>query len=175
MEDGKYTTWFANGGKMTTRGAELTVQAKPIKGLQVEMSITYQKTKDLRTGFTDIQVAYSPNILCYGKAAYRFLPDMTLALTGYYVGEMLPFYDETKKNPDGTYGARIGQKVNGYLELGCNLRIDNLFYEDDYVNVKCGNLLDQDIYYPTTTNNTWADKGYLGAGRTLLVSMGYEF
>jgi outer membrane receptor for ferrienterochelin and colicin len=175
LENGKYFTWFANGGKMTTTGAELTVKTKLVKDLQVEMSATYQKTKDLRTGFTDIQVAYSPNVLGYGKAAYCFLPGMTFALTGYYVGEMFPYYDETKKNSDDTYGARIGQKVNGYLVLGCNLRIDDLFCQGYYMNVKCSNLLDQDIYYPTTTNNPWADKGYLGACRTFLVSMGYEF
>ncbi len=183
FESGKYNSWFANGGRMSTRGSELTLQSKPIEDLQVEISITYQKTKDLRTGFTNIPVAYSPKLLGYGKIAYRFLParqqsgwpGMTIALMGNYVGEMLPFYDETILNPDSTYGARIGHKVNGYLELFCNLRIDDLFYKGYYVNGKCSNLLNHDIYYPTTTSNSWADKGYLAAGRTFLVSMGYEF
>jgi hypothetical protein len=100
---------------------------------------------------------------------------MTLALTGSYVGKMLPFYDETILNPDSTRGARIGDEVNGYLLLGSNLRIENIFYNGFYLDVKCNNILNNEIRYPTTNNNSWADRGTLGPGRTFLVGIGKKF
>jgi len=175
LQNGTYTSWFANGGKMATTGVEVTVQSEPIKNLRADLSVTVQKTEDLRREFKDIQVAYSPTVLGYGNFSYCFFPGATFALTGTYVGEMLPFFDETIPNADGSHGARIGQPVSGYLQLGANLRLANLIQEGCYLNVRCSNLTDRDIYYPTTTNNSWADKGYLGAGRTILLSMGYEF
>jgi len=170
-----YKTWFGNTGKMTTTGVEFTVQLNPVKDLRMEFSGTYQKTKDLRKGFEDIQVAYSPKILGYLKVSYHILPKLIIAFTGNYVGSMLPFYDETIMNPDSTYGARIGEKVKGHLFLGSNLRLENIFEHGYYLNLKFNNILNNEIRYPTTTNNSWADKGTLGPGRTFLVSIGKKF
>jgi len=173
-----YQTWFGNAGKMTTTGIELTIQANPVKDLHMEISVTYQNTKDLRKGFENIQVAYSPKELGYLKISYCYLPGMTVALTGNYVGAMLPFYDETIPvitKTDTTYGTRIGNKVNGYFLFGANLRYENIFNHGFYVNIKFSNILNSDIRYPTTTNNEWADKGTLGAGRSFLVSLGKKF
>jgi len=170
-----YKTWFGNAGKMATIGGEITIQANPVKDLRMEISGTFQKTKDLRKGFENIQVAYSPKILSYLKISYCFLPEMYISLTGNYIGNMLPYYNDTIKNPNKTYGARIGDKVNGYLLLGSNVRIENLFNHSYYIDLKCDNVLNIEIRYPTTTNNEWADKGTLGPGRTFLVSIGKKF
>jgi outer membrane receptor for ferrienterochelin and colicins len=164
----RYSTWFGNGGKMTTTGLEITIQANPVKNCHVELSGTLQKTKNQRKGFENIKVAYSPETLGYLKVSYGFIPGMTIAATGNYVGDMLPFYDEA-------YGNRIGAKVNGYLLLGANLRADDIFNQGYYLNARCNNILNSEIRFPTTTNNDWADKGTLDSGFTFLISIGKKF
>jgi outer membrane receptor protein involved in Fe transport len=173
--DHNYSTWFSNSGKLETYGAELSIQANITKALKFEISETYQKTKDLRANFKNIKVAYSPEFLGYAKISYLFNQNFRIGLTGNYVGEMLPYYDETVRMPDSTYGARIGDKVKGYLSIGLNTRVDNLTKYNFYANVKLDNLLNQEIRYPTTVNNTWADKGTIGPGFTFMVSLGKKF
>ena len=174
-ENQNFTTWFGNAGEMVTKGAEISLMVRPIYDLNFDLSVTYQETEDLRKEFKDIKVAYSPNFLGYMKASYTFLQNMTFVVTANYVGEMIPFYDETIMNADSTFGARIGDKVDGNLLLGANLRMNNLFKRGVYVNIKCNNVLGTEIRYPTTSSNDWANKGYLGAGRSFLVSFGKEF
>ena len=173
--DLNYSNWFSNSGELETYGAEISIQANITKALKFEISETFQKTKDLRANFKDIKVAYSPEFLGYAKISYLFSQDFRIGLTGNYVGEMLPFYDETVRMPDSTYGARIGDKVNGYVSIGLNTRIDNLTKYNFYANVKFDNLLNQSIRYPTTVNNSWADKGTLGPGLTFMVTVGKKF
>jgi outer membrane cobalamin receptor len=170
-----YKTWFGNAGKMVTIGGEITIQAKPVNNLHLEISATYQNTKDLRKGFENIQVAYSPKILGYMKAIYYISSGLTISITGNYVGKMLAFYDETVKNKDNSYGARIGDNVKPYLLLGANVRMENIFNHGYYANIKFDNILNQEIRYPTTTNNSWATRGTLGAGTTFLISLGKKF
>jgi outer membrane receptor protein involved in Fe transport len=173
-EDYNYQTWSANAGKMITTGVELTLNAEPFEDFRVELSGIYQKTKDKRVGYEDIGAAYSPNFLGYLKAYYR-TKKFTFAVTGNYVGSMETFWDETIENPDGTFGARIGKKVDGYFVLGANLRIEDLFLRGLYLNIRCSNLFDEEIRYPTTTENPWATRGTIGYGRLFLVSLGYKF
>jgi outer membrane receptor protein involved in Fe transport len=173
-EDYNYQTWSANAGKMVTTGVELTLNAKPFENFRFELSGIYQKTKDKRASYEDIDAAYSPNFLGYLKAYYR-MEKFTFAVTGNYVGSMRTFWDGTIENPDGTFGARIGEKVDGYFVLGANLRTENLFLKGLYLNIRCSNLLDQEIRYPTSTGNSWATRGTIGYGRMLLLSLGYKF
>lgn len=56
-----------------------------------------------------------------------------------------------------------------------NLRIENLFLDGLYLNIRCSNILDADIRYPTFTNNQWATRGTLGHGRGFMVSIGWKF
>ncbi len=173
-EQGNYQNWSANAGKMVTHGVELTINAEPFKNFRVELSGTFQETEDKRPDFRDIEVAYSPKILGYLKASYRSR-NFTLAVTGNYVGAMETFWDETLENEDGTFGRRIGDRVDGYFVLGTNLRLDKLFNTELYFNLRCSNLLNEEIRYPTFTNNPWADRGTLGIGRTILASIGWKF
>ncbi len=169
-----YLSWFDNGGKMITNGAELTLQTRPVKGLSLELSGTYQETKDKL--LEDIDVAYSPKFLGYLKASYRY-KKFTLAVTGNYVGEMESYWDEAIENEDGTFGNRIGEKVPGYFNLGANLRINDLCcYKGLYLNLRVSNLLDQEIRYPNyTSNNRWCDRGTLGHSRFFMLTLGYKF
>jgi outer membrane receptor protein involved in Fe transport len=169
-----YQSWFANAGKMVTKGIELTLQAKPLKNFSMEMSGTYQETEDKRPGYEHIETAYSPKFLGYLKAAYR-AKNFTLAVTGNYVGEMETLWDEAIANPDGTYGNRIGQKVPGYFNMGANLRIEDILLKGVYLNLRVSNILDSEIRYPTYTTNQWANRGTLGHSRFFMLSLGYKF
>jgi outer membrane receptor protein involved in Fe transport len=170
----EYESWSGNAGKMVTNGIELMLNAEPVLNFRFELSGIYQKTGDKRDGYEDIDVAYSPEFLGYVKASYRY--DMfTIALTGNYVGAMETFWDETKENPDGSFGGRLGEKVDDYFLLGANVRIEDLFVDGLYLNIRCSNLLDVEIRYPTFTSNKWANRGTIGIGRTFLVSLGYKF
>ncbi|MCP5051438.1 MAG: TonB-dependent receptor [bacterium] len=173
-ENNEYTSWSDNAGKMVTHGIELEVSAEPIEYLRMELSGSYQNTEDKRPDFENIDVAYSPNLLGYLKASYLGV-GFKVAVTGQYVGAMEAFWDETRANEDGSLGGRIGDKVYSYLLLSTNLRFDDLFKEGVFINIKVSNLLDKEIRYPTFTNNEWANRGTIGAGRTFLVSMGYKF
>jgi outer membrane receptor protein involved in Fe transport len=173
-ENNNYTSWSANAGKMITNGMELTLNAEPLLNFRVELSGIFQNTEDKRENFKDITVAYSPKILGYFKASYlghRF----TLALTGNYVGRMETFWDETIENENGSFGNRIGDKTDGYFVLSGNIRMNDLFIDGLYLNIRCSNLLNEEIRYPTYTNNSWATRGTLGIGRTFLVTLGYKF
>jgi outer membrane receptor protein involved in Fe transport len=170
VSEGVVTTRFSNVGEMTTTGAELTLKAIPFEGFQLELSGTYQKTEDKRDGFEDIDVPYSPNFLGYIKASLFVTKDISIAVTGTYVDEMEAFYDDTLDVP-----ARIGEKVDSYFLLGANLRVRNLFGTGMYMNFRGSNLLDTDVFYPTTSNVTWANKGILAKGMSFLFTVGYKF
>lgn len=172
--DNNYKTWFDSAGKMVTKGVELTLQTRPFKDFSLELSGTYQETEDKTEGFENIDVAYSPNMLGYFKASYRY-KKFTFAVTGNYVGEMETFWDETKTKPDGSFGNRIGEKVPGYFNLGANLRIEDILMKGLYLNLRVSNLLDEEIRYPTYTSNAWANRGTLGHPRFFMLTLGYKF
>ena len=163
-------SYFDNVGEFETTGAELTLQIAPSENFYLEISGTYQDTKDKRPGFEDIEVGYAPKFLGYIKAAYFFNKDISIAVTGNYVDKMFTYYDPTLNPP-----ARLGQEVDGYFLLGANLRIRKLFGSGLFLNVRGSNLLNREIFYPTTSNNTWADLGTIGRGTTFLVTLGYKF
>jgi outer membrane receptor for ferrienterochelin and colicin len=170
-DNSDYETWSANAGKIVTYGSELTINIEPIENFRIELSGTYQKTDDKRPGYGDIEVAYSPKLLGYLKAFYH-TKGFTLALTGNYVGAMDTFW---QSYPDGLSGERIGDRVDGYFLLGANIRINNLFIKGLFLNIRCSNLLNEEIRFPTYTNNDWATRGTLGIKRTLLASIGIKF
>lgn len=172
--EGNYKSYSGNAGEMATRGLELTLNAEPIDYLRIELSATYQKTKDKRIGYKNIAAAYSPNLLGYLKAYYR-TGNFIAAITGNYVDGMETFWDETKRSLDHPNGNRIGTKTHGYFILGANLRIEDLLINGLYINARCSNIMNEEICYPTTTLNTFLDRGTLGSGRTFLLSIGYKF
>jgi outer membrane receptor for ferrienterochelin and colicin len=172
---GNYESFSDNAVKMVTNGAELTINTEPIEYLRVELSGTYQDTKDKTQGYENIAAAYSPKFLGYLKASFLGV-GFKISLTGTYVGPMETFWDKALQNPDGSIGeGRIGDRVDGYFIMGANLRVDDLFVDGVFLNIKCSNLFDEDIRYPTFTNNPWAARGTLGFGRSFLVSLGYKF
>ncbi|MCP5103425.1 MAG: TonB-dependent receptor [bacterium] len=173
-ENGDYRTWSENAGKMVTNGIGITINAEPFRDFRMELSGTFQKTKDKRPGHENITVAYSPKTLGYLKASYR-TGRFSAAVTGHYAAAMETYWDDSIINPDGSEGNRIADKVKGYFLLDANLRIKKLFGTGLYLNIRCTNLLDKEVRYPTYTNNAWAVRGTLGPGRRFLLSLGYKF
>jgi outer membrane receptor for ferrienterochelin and colicins len=167
----EYVTYWGNIGKMVTNGIEFKFKYRKSLRLSGEISLIYQQTKDRRTGFENIEPGYSPRFLGYIKGFFMFNLDTSLAITGNYVGPMESYYDDTMTPP-----RRLGDKVGGYFLLGVNLRFMDIFDTKFFINMRVSNLLDQEIRYPTTSNNSgFAQKGTIGNGRTFLLTLGYYF
>lgn len=168
---GEITSYYQNVGEVTTTGAELTITARPSEMFTLELSGTYQDTKDKREGFEDIDVGYAPRFLGYVKASFFFDKDISIAVTGTYVDKMESYYDDTLPVP-----GRLGEPVDAYFLLGANLRIRNLFGTKMFLNIRGSNLLDQEIRYPTTSfNNSFATEGTVGRGMFFMATLGFRF
>ena len=171
-----------NAGKVSTTGVEAGIYFKPISELQFDLSMTYQSSKNERTGFEDYDLAYSPNLLAYCKIAYDFSNNITLAATARYVDEMLAgLRDDTfdvNNNPiiatEDPLQGRFGYPVPSYFCVDANVLIRNIFDEGISLNAKVINLFDEDIYFPTTASNMNFNKGTLGRERTFIIILGYE-
>lgn len=161
----RYIMIMNNSGKMSTHGAELTLQLRPTKSWQVELSGTYQKTRDKKL---DMDAAYSPKFLGYAKAAYQINSNQTIALSGRYVGSMMPLYDESTQR-------RIGNTVDSYTLLDANYRWNNAFIKGMFVDLRVSNVLDEEVRYPVFSNNSWATLGTVGEDRTFFVTVGMKF
>ncbi len=171
VSPGEYVTYQANVGEMVTNGLEFKLHARYSRRLSWEISATYQQTKDRRPGFEDIEPGYSPRFLGYFKGFFFFDLNTSVSITGCYVGPMETYYDETLTPP-----RRLGEKVDGYFLLGANVRFMDIFNTKFFINIRGSNLLDQEIRYPTTSNNSsFAQKGTIGRGRTFLITVGYQF
>ena len=165
------SAYYANVGEMITHGIEMTIMNSPFRNLYFELSGTYQDTQDKRPEFEDMEVAYSPKFLGYLKASYFFNKNISLAITGNYVGSMESYYDDTLPLP-----GRLGEKVSGNFLLGANLRLRKLFGTGMFLNLRISNLLDEEIRYPATANNfQFASKGTIGRGRSFLLTLGWKF
>ncbi|MBN1779744.1 TonB-dependent receptor [bacterium] len=172
--DGAYYSYFCNAGKMQTYGTEITLMLEPIsKRLLLEGSITYQETEDQNQ--PDMDVAYSPNWLGYLKARAKPGQHLTLGLTMRYVDRILALWNPVLANENGSAGRRIGEAAPGYVIVGGNIRVDDVFKHGIYLNLRGSNLLNKKFWYPTFTNNQWADRGTLGEMRSVLITLGYEF
>ncbi|ETR71848.1 MAG: hypothetical protein OMM_07852 [Candidatus Magnetoglobus multicellularis str. Araruama] len=175
-EPGDFAAFYTNGGKITTHGIEMTVQMYPTRQFQSEMSLVWQKSKDHRAGFENIDIAYSPHLLAYLKASYLYNRDISFSLTGKYVDDMKPHWDIIRQNPDGSIGGRIGHKVDAYYTIDLNCRISNILNKGYYINLNATNLFDEDFLYPTYVNNSnWEDKGTIGHERLIMLTVGRQF
>jgi len=164
-------TWIGrnlNSGKYRTTGAELSIRTKPVHQLDLELSGTYQKTKDKRPGYENITVAYSPEFLGYIKSAFSFTKDIVLSANLRYIGPMETYWDKT-------ISGRIASRVKEYFLVGANLRFDDLFKKGFYLNFACYNLFNKEYLFPTFTLNSWADKGLIGNPRLFMATFGKKF
>lgn len=159
-DNNQFYSRMGNSGHWQTRGVELSLQAQPSKQFQFDLSTTYQATEDINNA--EKTIAYSPNWLGQMKFAYLPTPQLRLSLTGYYVSAMESYLS-------------IGKNSADEWILGSNIYWENWLTPGTFANLRIYNLLDESIHYPTTLENTWADKGLLGQERTFIFNMGYRF
>ena len=169
LENGTVSTKIRNDGKVSTKGLEVIFNSKISTSFKAELGVTLQDSDDKITPSQN--VGYSPKTVAHGKLSYA-KNRTTIAILGRYISGMETLFDLTKKNPDNTYGARIGDSVKGYYVIDMNFRQENI-YKGLYLNLNVSNLLDQEIRYPNNVEtNELLDKGTIGEGRTIVGSIG---
>lgn len=159
-------------GKMETIGAELIIHAQLLDNMKVFAGATYQNTQDLRPGYENIEVAYSPKLQIKGSVTYNLIDDLSFALLGFYRSEVETFW-KTETTPEE--GERIGNSLDPQFSIDLNIRYENAFIDNLFASCKIVNILDEQIRYPTTMSNAWANKGTLGFGRSFIFTLGYKF
>jgi len=172
FQGGSLVSRNTNGGEVTTDGIEVIVNGNLTKRLFGELSVTLQDSENKIN--SDIEVGYSPKTVAHAKLAYKN-KNTTLAALGRYVGSMETQYDLTSQNANGSFGSRVGNKVDGYFVLDLNYRQDNI-YKKMYVNLKISNVLDEEIRYPNNQEtNQLLDRGTVGAERMFIGTIGMKF
>ena len=169
---GNIREFDTQSGNISTTGVEFIANKTFAKHFITEFGLSDQISKDKQN--QDLDVAYSPRILAHIKLSYSLKKHM-ISLVGRYVDSMLPYYDPTTDNGDGSYGARIGEKVAAYTVLDFNYRANNI-YKSMYLNLHVTNALNREIHYPNDPFNTeFLDRGPLGQGRELMATLGWKF
>ncbi|QTD50151.1 TonB-dependent receptor plug domain-containing protein [Sulfidibacter corallicola] len=179
---GEFFTFAANVGRLETEGVEFGLMARSGDTMKFEVNASHQDSENKTPGFANIRLGYSPRWLFSANGYYRFERG-SVALSGYYVDDMEAEFDNgpapdspalDPTDPDYRPVGRIGERVDGYWNLNAHLRV-SAFMKGLNLNLKFTNLLDEEIRYPTTTNNAWADRGTLGLGRGVIFGVSRQF
>jgi len=173
FEGSQFSEIQNNLGELTTTGLESTLRYRPNKQWNLELSASYQRSDDKNS---ELDVPYSPKLLGYMKASYRFnkgrfTKGLTVAVDGYYTAAMQP---STNLDPNAAK-PYIGEESDSYFNMGLNLRMEDRLFKGSFMNLRISNLLDEKIRYPVFTNNDWATRGYIGEGRRILFNIGMKF
>jgi len=163
-----YITVDDNSGRWRTRGLELIAEARPLQGLNISASLTWQQTEDKNTG---VDPGYSPALLGKLKASWSHGP-MTYAAYAHYVDGMDADWDFVTGAEPGVV-RRIGEPVPGYWNLGLNLRWDPTG-PGPYAALNVSNLLDGENRYPANELTDF-ERGLIGPGRIVTATIGYAF
>ncbi len=161
-----------NSGKMATYGTELQFQFMPSDRFVLDMALSMHWTKDKSI---DKAAAYSPNLLGYFKGGYSVTDNISFAVTANYVGEMETFWVNSDESV-GSDGSRFYKTTPDYLLLNANVRYDDILGTGMYFNLHGTNLLNQDIFYgPTPDNSTFLGNGTYDRGVGVFCSLGVKF
>ncbi len=171
-EDGGVQTTEDTSGRISTFGTELILNINLTDDWMCEAGITYQETKDRNNN--NLEVAYSPELLAHLKTTYRY-KKTTFSLIARHVDCMESFFDPALDNGDGTFGQRVGDKVDRYTVLDANVKVEKI-YSNLFLNLKANNVFDTEIRYPNNVdNNALLNKGTLGNGLEITATIGTEF
>lgn len=168
LDDNTTVYYSSNRGEILTHGVEASFNYYPTSNVNLSISGTYQKSKDVTKGIENVDVAYSPDFLGYFKLSYSFKKYYSLFVRGRYVSSMLTEYDYEKQ-------ARLGQKTPAYTEISSGFVIKNMLAKGLQFNLNVTNVTGQDIYHPVTTLNQFADEGLLDFSRRFFLGIKYEF
>lgn len=174
MQGGVMQLYNTNSGKLQTRGTELSIMIKVKPRFTARISATYQQSKNLKEGYDNITLEYSPQLLTYITTSYRFWKEHTISLSGYYVDEMETYWNPSSTSLDPNDGSRIGEKSPAYFVGNVNLRFNNLFKRGIYCFAYAHNILDTKIKYPTTRSNDEFDLGTFGNSRNISIGIGIK-
>jgi len=158
----------ANAGKQKNTGIEMGLNIESRRKLKMEMSGTYQVSRNKKEGFADIPPGYAPKFLGYLKLSYEPTEKSSIGLTGRFVGKM-------KAGWNNDLQRRIADEIRSYGVVDINVRFEGIIKKGIYINLHCSNILNREILYPTAMSSLWAYKGALGMGRQFLLSMGWKF
>ncbi|NEX16870.1 MAG: hypothetical protein C1943_09640 [Halochromatium sp.] len=167
-QTGDYASIDDNSGHWRTRGLELILEGRPLPALNLSASLTWQQTEDRSSG---IDPGYSPALLAKLKADWQQGP-MTYAAYAEYVDAMDADWDFITSPQQGMI-ERIGERVPGDWNLGLNLRWDPAG-PGPFAALNATNLLDSDNRDPAN-ELTDLERGLIGPGRTLTLTLGYAF
>ena len=193
LSDGTYVAYSSNSGQMRTFGVEVIVKKKfkininrkhPVI-FKTSGSLTYQNTRLEPTDYDTAMVSFSPPILSTLKLTAKY-NRLSFSVLGNFVGSMYAYYKESSVGSDGTIasaGDYIGEKTESYALFGLNVRLQNIHVlkknkaekNGYFFNLRCSNIFNSAYHYPTYTNTSFVDRGWLGRGRQLLLSIGYNF
>jgi len=174
IEDNRVTIYGTNGGKLITKGMEFSTQINYPTQLKTEFSLTWQQTDDQRNLYKDTEVPYSPHFLGYVKASYEFKDNYLVSITANYVDDMVTQWDEAHVNPDGSLGGRVGEKTDDYFLVNATFRKDNFFQKGCFLSIHGSNIFDKSFLHPTNSANFF-EKGSIGQGRLLMLTVGMNF
>jgi hypothetical protein len=165
---GLYGSFSDDSGQWLTQGVELILEVRPLPDLNLSASLTGQRTEDRGS---DIDPGYSPALLAKLKADWSRGP-MVYSAYADYVDGMEADWDFVPVARPGVV-ERIGESVPGYWNLGLNLRWDPVG-SGPYLSLHVANLLDAEIRYPAN-ELTDLDRGLIGPGRTVVLTLGSTF
>jgi outer membrane receptor for ferrienterochelin and colicin len=185
LEDGVMRLFNTNSGELLTIGSEITVQYKPTPRLNTTLSIATQDSKNLQKGYEKIKLEYAPQFLAYTTIAYQIEKNITLGLSGFYIGSMETYWRPATQNENDPLdnrtpieliadGSRIGNRVPGYFVVNTNIRFNNVFSKRIFCSLHAHNILNTEVRYPTTRSNDIFEKGTLGYGRYVSFSVGFH-
>ncbi|NQZ59922.1 MAG: TonB-dependent receptor [Lentisphaeraceae bacterium] len=167
---GDITLITDNSGKMTSQGMELGIKGNLSDTWQVEANFAYTDVKNDNQELTGIKAGFSPRQLASLNLFYQITADATLGLSAIYVGKM-------KTSWDIATASREADDVGAYTLLDLNFRKENFLTENAFIQLGVHNLLDKDYRYGANKNNANSgyNKGFPGAGRSFLVTVGMKF
>lgn len=174
--DDEESSWeSSNTGKITTIGFELALDYRPVKNFSVYGAFNYNHTRDMEN--ENVYPAFSPKMLALVNASYK-IHSFSFGLTNQFVSATEPDYSYEPSDPNDVNSTPVGREGDAspaYLNMGLNIMYSPVFIKGFSANLKVSNLLDQKMYYPVTSTNSWATKGTLGISRTFLVGVNYKF
>jgi len=161
----------SNSGEMKTIGFEAIVNVNSIKKTKVELSGLYQNTTVQTEGYTSAEPGYSPHFLGYLKASYFISNNVSFGAKIRYISAMESAWDFVT-NPSN--GRRIGAASESNMIIDANCRYQNILSTKIYSKLNIENLTNASIRYPTTESNMWIDKGTLGHGFRVNLTLGLK-
>lgn len=164
-----------NSGKLRTIGAEISLDYRPLDDLRIYLAGNYNYSKDLN--YEAIYPAFSPKFLGVLNVSYNY-KTLTFALTNHFVSKTEALYSHALSDEGDINSPPIGREGDtapSYLNTGINIIYKPKFIKGASANIRVSNLLDQKMYYPLNSTNSFSRKGTIGISRTVLAGISYKF